>query len=142
MASIVVRQQRTYEDRDPAETWAKIADLSRFGEWFPVRQATSMTGAVPQVGNIIFVFIGRARDPEHAIRLEVVEWEAGRRFVCETRQIPGVEGGHFTVEVDGTPLGGTTVKLGFVGESTGLAAQVSGYEINRRMRRALERLAA
>jgi hypothetical protein len=142
MAPIVLRDQRTYGDRDPAGMWAEVADLSRFGEWFPVRQATSMTGTVPQVGNIIFAFVGRTHDPEHAIRLEVTEWEAGRRFVCEARQIPGVERGRFTVEVDGTPSGETTVKLSFVGEASGLVGRLSGYQISRRMRGALDRLAA
>jgi len=142
MAPIVVRDQRTYGDRDPAGTWAQVADLSRFAEWFPVRRATPMTGTLPEVGNIIFVSVGRIHDPERAIRLEVIEWEAGRRYVCEVRQAPGVEAGRFIVAVDGTPSGGTTVMLSFVGEATGVAGRLSAYEIGRRMRGALDRLAS
>ena len=94
MARIVVSDERKIEGRDAAEIWTLVADLSRFGEWFPVHNATSMTGDVPQVGNIIFVSIGRRSDPADAIRLEVCEWEAGRRFACEVRELPGVDHGN------------------------------------------------
>jgi hypothetical protein len=142
MARIVVRDERRIEGRDAAEIWSLVADLSRFGEWFPVHRATSMTGDVPQVGNIIFVTIGRRTDPADAVRLEVCEWEAGRRFSCEVRGLPGIEEGLFSVEVDGPPSGGATVILRFVGESDGVSGRISGYEIGRRFRGALNRLAS
>ncbi len=142
MATIAVREERAYGDRDPADTWAEVGDLARFGEWFPIRHATSMTGAVPQVGNIIFVAFGRSHDPERAIRLEVIEWEAGRRYVCEARQVPGIEDGRFVVAVDGTPSGGTTVMLSFVGDASGFSGRLMSYEIGGRMRGALDRFAS
>lgn len=142
MARIVVLDERKIESRDAAEVWAQVADLSRFGEWFPVHNATSMTGEVPQVGNIIFVSVGRRSDPADAIRLEVCEWEAGRRFACEVRQVPGVSEGLFSVEVDGAASGGATVILRFVGEGEGVPGRISGYEIARRFRGALNRLAS
>ena len=142
MARIVVSDQRRIDERDVAEIWAQVADLSRFGEWFPVHTATSMTGEVPQVGNIIFLSIGRRRDPADAIRLEVCEWEAGRRFACEVRAVPGIPEGLFTVEVESAASGGATVTLRFVGESDAASGQISGYEIGRRFRRALNRLAS
>jgi hypothetical protein len=142
MARIVVSDERRIDGRDAAEIWAQVADLSRFGEWFPVHTATSMTGEVPQVGNIIFLSIGRRRDPADAIRLEVCEWEAGRRFACEVREIPGIAEGVFTVEVKGAASGGTNVVLQFVGEGDAVSGQISGYEIGRRFRRALNRLAS
>ena len=122
--------------------WAQVADLSRFGEWFPVHQATSMTGDVPQVGNIIFLSIGRRSDPASAVRLEVSEWEAGRRFACDVREVPGIEEGRFSVTVTGPPGGAATVNLSFVGDGDGLVARLSGFEIGRRFRCALERLAS
>lgn len=142
MARIVVRDQRTIEGRDAAEIWTQVADLSRFGEWFPVHSATSLMGEVPQVGNIIFVSIGRRSDPADAVRLEVVEWDAGRRFTCDVREIPGIGEGLFSVEVDGAPSGGATVILRFVGEGEGMPGQISRYEIGRRFRGALKRLAS
>jgi len=142
MARIVVRDERSIEGRDAAEIWTLVADLSRFGEWFPVHNAISMTGDVPQVGNIIFVTIGRRSDPADAIRLEVCEWEAGRRFACEVRELPGIDQGLFSVEVEGAPSGGSTVILRLVGERDGVAGRISGYEIGRRFRGALNRLAS
>lgn len=142
MARIVVHDERRIEGRDAAEVWAQVADLSRFGEWFPVRHATSMTGEVPQVGNIIFVSVGRRSDPADAIRLEVCEWEAGRRFACEVREVPGIGEGLFSVEVGGAGSGGATVILRFVGEGDGMSGRISGYEIGRRFRGALNRLAS
>lgn len=142
MAHIVVRDERRIEGRDAAEIWSQVADLSRFGEWFPVRNATSMTGELPQVGNIIFVTIGRRSDPADAVRLEVSEWEAGRRFACEVREVPGIDEGRFSVEVDGAASGGATVILRFVGEGDGMSGRFSGYEIGRRFRGALNRLAS
>ena len=142
MARIVVRDDRRIEDRDAAEIWAQVADLSRFGEWFPVKHATSMTGELPQVGNIIFVTIGRRSDPADAVRLEVSEWEAGRRFACDVREVPGIDEGLFSVEVDGAASGGATVILRFVGETDGMSGRFSGYEIARRFRGALNRLAS
>ena len=142
MASIVVSDERRIDGRDVAEIWAQVADLSRFGEWFPVHTATPMTGEVPQVGNIIFLSIGRRRDPADAIRLEVCEWEAGRRFACEVREVPGIAEGVFTVEVEGAASGGTNVMLRFVGEGDTVWGRVSGFEIGRRFRRALNRLAS
>ena len=142
MARIVVRDERRIEGRDAAEVWALVADLSRFGEWFPVHSATPMTGEVPQVGNIIFATIGRRRDPADAIRLEVCEWEAGRRFACEVRALPGIDDGLLSVEVDGAASGGATVILRFAGEGEGIFGRISGYEIGRRFRGALNRLAS
>jgi hypothetical protein len=142
MARILVSDERRIEGRGAAEIWAQVADLSRFGEWFPVRNATSMTGDVPEVGNIIFVTIGRRNDPADAVRLEVCEWEAGRRFACEVRELPGIDEGLFSVEVEGAASGGATVILRFVGEGEGLSCRVSGYEIGRRFRGALNRLAS
>lgn len=142
MARIVVSDQRRIDDRDVAEVWAQVADLSRFDEWFPVHTATSMTGDVPQVGSIVFLSIGRLRDPADAIRLEVCEWEAGHRFACEVRAVPGISEGLFTVEVESAASGGSAVMLRFVGESDAVSGQISGYEIGRRFRRALSRLAS
>lgn len=142
MARIVVSDERRIDGRDVAEIWAQVADLSRFGEWFPVHTATPMTGEVPQVGNIIFLSIGRRRDPADAIRLEVCEWEAGRRFACEVREVPGMAEGVFTVEVEGSASGGTNVMLRFVGEGDAVSGRISGLEIGRRFRRALNRLAS
>lgn len=142
MLRIVVRDRRSFEHRDAASIWTAVADLSRFDEWFPVRDAISMTGTVPQVGNIIFVSVGRSRDPERAVRLEVTTWEAGRRFECEVRQVPGIDKGHLTVDVEGTPSDAAIVTLLFTGEADGIAGRISGYEIGRRFRRALDRLAS
>lgn len=142
MAHIVVREERTIERRDAAGVWALVADLSRFGEWFPVRRAISMTGDVPQVGNMIFLTLGRRSDPTSAIRLEVREWEAGRRFECDVRELPGIEEGRFSVSVTGPPGGAATVSLGFIGKGDGVTARLSGFEIGRRFRRALDRLAS
>ena len=142
MDRIVVRDERRIEDRNAAEIWTLVADLSRFGEWFPVHSATSMTGDVPQVGNIIFVTIGRRSDPADAIRLEVCEWEAGRRFACDVRELPGIDQGLFSVAVEGAPSGGSTVTLLFVGEGDGVSSRISGYVIGRRFRGALNRLAS
>jgi len=142
VARIVVRDERRIEDRDAANVWTMVADLSRFGEWFPVHRATSMTGDLPQVGNIIFVAVGRRSDPADAIRLEVCEWEAGRRFACDVRGLPGIKEGLFTVEVDGAASGGANVVLRFTGEGDGVSARISGYEIGRRFRGALNRLAS
>jgi hypothetical protein len=142
MARIVVRDERKLEGRDAADVWTQVADLSRFGEWFPVHHATSMTGVVPQVGNIIFVSVGRRVDPADAIRLEVCEWEAGRRFACDVRDVPGIDEGLFSVEVDGAASGEATVILRFVGEGEGMFGRISGYEIGRRFRLALSRLAS
>ena len=142
MAHIVVRDERTIERLDAAAVWTLVADLSRFGDWFPVHRATSMTGDVPQVGNIIFLSLSRRSDPASAIRLEVSEWEAGRRFVCDVREVPGIDEGRFSVSVTGPPGGAATVSLRFVGEGDGIAARISGFEIGRRFRGALERLAS
>ena len=142
MAHIVVRDERTIERRDAAEVWTQVADLSRFGEWFPAHQATSMTGDVPQVGNIIFLSLSRRSDPTSAIRLEVREWEAGRRFACDVREIPGIDEGRFSVSVTGPAGGAALVTRSFVGEGDGIAARVSGFEIGRRFRGALDRLAS
>jgi hypothetical protein len=142
MAQIVVRDERTIESRDAAEIWALVADLARFGEWFPVHSATSMTGDLPQVGNIIFLSPTRRSDPAAAIRLEVREWEAGRRFECDVREVPGIEEGRFAVTVTGPAGGAATVILRFTGEGAGITARISGYEIGRRFRGALDRLAS
>jgi len=142
MAFIVVRDERTIENHDAAEVWALVADLARFGEWFPVHNAISMTGDLPQVGNIIFLSPTRRSDPAAAIRLEVRAWEAGRRFECDVREVPGIEEGRFSVTVTGLAGGAATVTLSFVGEGAGIAARISGYEIGRRFRGALDRLAS
>jgi len=142
MAQIVVRDERRIEQRDAAGVWTLVADLSRFGEWFPVHHATSMTGDVPQVGNIIFLSLSRRSDPTNAIRLEVREWEAGRRFECDVREIPGIDEGRFSVSVTGPAGGAALVSLSFVGEGDGFAARISGFEIGRRFRGALDRLAS
>jgi len=142
MAQIVVRDERRIERRDAAEVWTLVADLSRFGEWFPVHQAMSMTGDVPQVGNIIFLSLSRRSDPKSAIRLEVREWEAGRRFECDVREVPGIEEGRFSVSVTGPAGGAALVNLSFVGEGDGIAARISGFEIGRRFRGALDWLAS
>ena len=142
MAHIVVRDERTIERRDAAEVWTLVADLSRFGEWFPAHQVTSMTGDVPQVGNIIFLSLSRRSDPTSAIRLEVREWEAGRRFACDVREVPGIDEGRFSVSVTGPAGGAALVTLSFVGEGDGIAARISGFEIGRRFRGALDRLAS
>jgi hypothetical protein len=142
MAHIVVRDERRFERRDAAELWTLVADLSRFGEWFPVHSATSMTGDLPQVGNIIFVAVGLRSDPANAVRLEVCEWEAGRRFACEVRGLPGIDTGVFSVEVDGAASAGAKVALRFVGEGDSMSGRISGYEIGRRFRGALNRLAS
>ena len=142
MAQVVVSDERAIEQRDAAEVWTVVADLSRFGEWFPVHRATSMTGDVPQVGNIIFLSIGRRSDPASAIRLEVTEWEAGRRFACDVREVPGIDDGRFSVTVTGPPGGAATVNLSFVGDGDGIAARLAGFEIGRRFRGALKRLAS
>lgn len=142
MARIVVRDQRRIEGRDAAELWTLVADLSRFGEWFPVHKAASMTGDLPQVGNIIFITVGRRKDPADAVRLEVCEWEAGRRFACEVRGLPGIDAGLLTVEVDRASADAAAVILRFVGEGSGLAGRVTAYEISRRFRGALNRLAS
>ena len=142
MTRIVVSDERQFDGRDAAEMWTQVADLSRFGEWLPVHDATSMTGEVPQVGNIIFVSVARRSDPADAIRLEVCEWEAGRRFACDVRDVPGIDEGLFSVEVDGAASGGSTVKLRFAGEGEGMFGRISGCEIGRRFRLALNRLAS
>jgi hypothetical protein len=142
VARIVVHDERRIEGRDAANVWTLVADLSRFGEWFPVHRATSMTGDLPQVGNIIFATVGRRSDPADAIRLEVCEWEAGRRFACDVRGLPGIKEGLFTVEVDGVASDAAAVILRFVGEGDGVSARISGYEIARRFRGALNRLAS
>ena len=69
----------------------------------------------------------------------------GRRGVgspvrCE--KLPGIDEGLFSVEVDGAPSGGATVILRFVGEGDGVSGRISGYEIGRRFRGALNRLAS
>ena len=48
----------------------------------------------------------------------------------------------FTVEVGGAGSGGATVILRFVGEGDGMSGRISGYEIGRRFRGALNRLAS
>lgn len=142
MARIVVRDERRIEGRDAAEIWTLVADLSRFGEWFPVHTATSMTGDLPEVGNIIFVTVGRRSDPADAVRLEVSEWEAGRRFACDVRGLPGIDVGLLTVEVGRASADAATVILRFGAEDGRLAGRIAAYEISRRFRRALDRLAS
>ena len=142
MARIVVRDERRIDGRDAAEIWTVVADLSRFGEWFPVHKALSMTGDLPQVGNIIFVTVGRRSDPADAVRLEVCEWEAGQRYACDVRELPGFQTGLFTVEVERAASDAATVILRFEGEGTGISGRVSGYAISRRFRGALDRLAS
>jgi hypothetical protein len=101
-----------------------------------------MTGEVPEVGNVIFVTLRKGGDPEDPIRLEVREWEAGTRILFAVEGMPGLDEGEFQIQVTGEPShDAALIDLRFEGEASGLRARTIEFEIRRRFRTALKRLA-
>jgi hypothetical protein len=142
MPLTVLRDDRVLVGQDSAMVWAQVGDLSRLREWFPVHQVGVLAGEAPAVGNVMFVSHRKDEDPASAIRLRVAEWEAGTRFECEADQVPGIENARFEVRVIGEPPDDTAhVFLGFTGDAIGLTGRLTAFEITRRFRAALKRLA-
>lgn len=142
MPLTVLRHDRVLEGQDVARVWAKVGDLTRIEEWFPVYQVGVLAGEAPAVGNVLFVSHRKDRDPADAVRLSVVTWEAGTRFECEVEQVPGIDDARFEVRVVGEPPNDTAhVYLGFTGDAVGMAGRLSAFEISRRFRVALKHLA-
>ncbi|MEA2058181.1 MAG: SRPBCC family protein [Actinomycetota bacterium] len=142
MALLAVRTERRLEGRDAAQVWSEVGDLTRFHEWFPLHPVGSMTGDVPEVGNVIFATIRKGGDPQHPVRLEVREWEAGTRILFAVDGVPGVDEAEFQVQVTGEPPHDSAkVELRFKGDAGGFRARVVTYEVRRRFRTALDRLA-
>jgi hypothetical protein len=142
VASLVVRADRVFEGLDVARVWSEVGDLTRFHEWFPLHPVGSMTGDVPEVGNVIFATIRKGGDPTHPVRLEVREWEAGTRILFAVDGISGVDEAEFQVRVTGEPPHDSAkVELRFKGDAVGIRARVVVFEIRRRFRAALDRLA-
>lgn len=142
MAPLVVRADRVLDGFDAARVWARVGDLTRFDEWFPVHAFGSMTGEAPDVGNVIFVTLRSGGDPEHPVRLEVREWEAGTRMLFEVSGLPGVDDAQLQVRVTGEPAHDIAqVELRLSGEATGWRTRVAAYDTRRRFRTALDRLA-
>jgi hypothetical protein len=143
MPLTVLRDDRVLEGQDSATVWAQVGDPSRIHEWFPVHQVGVLIGEAPAIGNVVFVSHRKDQDPADAVRLKIVEWDAGTRFACEADQVPGIENARFEVRVIGEPPGNTAhVYLDFAGDAIGLAGRLSAFEITRRFRAALKGLAA
>ena len=142
MARLVVRADRVLEGQNAARVWTEVGDLTRFPDWFPVHVVGSMTGDVPEVGNVIFAAFRKGSDPEDPIRLEVREWEAGTRILFAVEGIPGVAEGEFQIRVTGEPShDAAMVDLSFRGEAAGFRGRIVELEMRRRFRTALKRLA-
>lgn len=142
MARLVVRADRVLEGQNAARVWSRVGDLTRFPDWFPVHVVGSLTGDVPEVGNVIFVTLRKGGHPEDPIRLEVREWEAGTRILFAVEGMPGLDEGEFQIQVTGEPShDAAMVDLRFEGEASGLRARTIEFEIRRRFRTALKRLA-
>lgn len=142
MALTVLRHDRVLPGRDPAEVWAVVADLDRLDRWLPVHVSGAMAGEMPSVGNVVFVSFRRGADPAESIRLRVTEWEAGTRYACEVLGVPGIDDAAFEVRVVGDAPGEARVRLSFTGDADGVTGRVAAFEISRRLRLALRKLAA
>lgn len=81
MQQVVVREGRWLEGVDSARVWALVADPERLGEWSGLHFASYMGTEIPGVGHAFFA--GPTRDPKQALRFEIVDWEAGRRYRCD-----------------------------------------------------------
>lgn len=142
MTLTVLRDDRVIEDRNASDVWAEVGDLANLDRWLPVHMAGALAGEAPSVGSVVFVSHRKNQDPAHAIRLRVVEWEAGTRFVCEVLEVPGILDGRFEVRVVAEPPDDTAhVHLGFSGDAAGISGRLSAFEIARRFRIALRNLA-
>jgi hypothetical protein len=142
VALLRVCTERVFEGLDVARVWSEVGDLTRFHEWFPLHPVGSMTGDVPEVGNVIFAKIRKGGNPKHPVRLEVREWEAGTRILFSVDGVPGVDEAEFQVRVTGEPPhDAAKVELDFTGDAVGFRARVVVLEIRRRFRAALDRLA-
>ena len=141
MALTVLRHDRIIEGRDAASVWAQVGDLARIDQWFPVHSVGALGDEAPAVGNVVFVSHRQNVDPAEAVRLRVVEWEAGTRFRCEAAPVPGISDALWDVRVVGEPPDDTAhVYLGFTGDADGMVGRIAAFEISRRFRVALRRL--
>ncbi len=142
MALTILRDDRIIEGRDAASVWARVGDVARIDEWFPVHIVGALAGEAPAVGNVVFVSHRKEQDPGQAFRLRIVEWEAGTRFECEVDSVPGITHGRFGVRVIGEPPDDTAhVFLSFSGDAVGVPGRLAAFEISRRFRVALRHLA-
>lgn len=143
MGRLLVRTDRVLDGVDAARVWAVVGDLTSFHEWFPVHRVGSITGEVPEVGNVVFVKLRARAGEDHPVRLEVRGWEAGTRLVFDVDGLAGVERAEFEVQVRGEPPNDTAhVRLRFDGESSGIRGRMVEISTRRRFRKALDRLGA
>ena len=140
MASVVVRDGRSQPGIDPARAWALVADLNRLDEWLGAKLVGSMTTEVPGVGHVFFIGLTRRSTPDRSVRLRVVEWEAGSRYLCEIADLPFLRDGRFEVVVVGAPHVDTTVQLTVSGEAARLSAPLIRRDLGRRFRAAHRRI--
>lgn len=131
MTALAVRERRDLE-ADPAAVWSLVADPERIGEWAPVKFVGWMGTNLPAVGQAFFVSVW-GRPP---IRLEIDEWEAGRRFRCGVDRPDGV----LQVLVDTTVMSDgvrSGLELRFGGDVSPVRGVAYGVVLRHLFRRAL-----